>query len=57
MIPFVLSPLRDNALDGPASGSAIGRTLMGTVFALSVTDRVESVFFLPALACSRVSLC
>ena len=43
MIPVVLSlPLRDSALDGPASASALGPDLIGNTLELSVTDMMES---------------
>ena len=43
MSPVVLSlPLRDSALDGPASASAMGLHLMGSVYELSVRDMMES---------------
>ena len=56
MIPFVLSPLGDNALDGAASRSAMAGDMMGRFPALSVTDMVELVFFSLAIACAWVSL-
>ena len=38
MTSLVYTPLRDSALEGPATGFAIGWDLIGRVFALRVTD-------------------
>ena len=45
MTSFVLSPLRDSALEGPATGSAIGWDLIGRVLALSVIDMEKLSFY------------
>ena len=44
IICFVLSPLRHHAIEGPATGSAIGRDRNGRALALRATDTVKSVF-------------
>ena len=57
MTSLVLSPLRNSALEGPATSSAIGWDLIGRVLALSVTD-MEKLLFYPScfsFACGTVS--
>ena len=47
MTCLVLSPIRNSALEGPATSSAFGWDLIGRVLALSVTD-MEKLLFYPS---------
>ena len=57
MISFELSPVKDNALHGPATGSAIGQDLIGKVLELSVTDMMKPVLYSSTLSSSWMCLC
>ena len=53
MTSLVLSQLRDSALEGPATGSAIGWDLIGRVLALSVTDMEKFLFYPSCFSSAR----
>ena len=53
MPSLVYTPLRDSALEGPATGSAIGWDLIGGVFALRVTDMEKLLFYSTCFSSAR----
>ena len=58
MTSLVYTALRDSALEGPATGSAIGCDLIGRVFALRVTDMERLLFYSTCFSSARgTALC
>ena len=58
MTSLVHTPLRDSALEGPATGSAIGWDLIGRGFALRVTDMGKLLFYSTCFSSARrTALC
>ena len=53
MASLVHTPIRDSALEGPATGSAIGWDLIGRVFALRVTDMEKLLFYSTCFSSAR----
>ena len=58
MTSLVHTPFRDSALEGPATGSAIGWDLIGRVLALRVTDMEKLLFYSTCFSFARgTALC
>ena len=58
LVPSRLSPLRDSALEGPATGSTVGWDMIGTVLALIETDIEKLLFYSTFFSSARgTALC
>ena len=53
MTSLVYTPLRDSALEGPATGSAIGWDLIGRFFALRVTHMEKLLLYSTCFSSAR----